>query len=140
MDDPQLLGHALQLAALLLLLRERPMVSALLFAVSLFIKHNLLAMPLASVVWLLLLDRRAGLGFLLWGTAFALAGLVAFQLGFGTSLLGQLASPRLSSFANLTTAAGHLWWMILPGIAIAGLWPDRSALLCTLYAAAALTL
>jgi hypothetical protein len=140
MDDPQLLGHALQLAALLLLLRERPMVSALLFAVSLFIKHNLLAMPLASVVWLLLLDRRAGLEFLLWGMAFALAGLVAFQLGFGTSLLGQLASPRLSSFANLTIAVSHLWWMILPGIAIAGLWPDRNALLCTLYATAALGL
>ncbi len=139
-DDPQMLGHALQLAALFLLLRERPMASALLFAVSLFVKHNLLAMPLASAVWLLLLDRRAGLEFLLWGMAFALAGLVAFQLGFGTSLLGQLASARLSSFANLTSAIGHLWWMIVPGIAIAGLWPDRSALLCTLYAAAALAL
>ncbi len=140
MDDPQLLGHALQLAALLLLLRERPVVSALLFAVSFFIKHNLLAIPLASVAWLLLLDRRAGLEFLLWGMAFALSGLVAFQLDFGTGLLGQLASPRLSSFANLTTAVSHLWWMILPGVAIAGLWPDRSALLCTLYAAAALGL
>ena len=139
-DDPQMLGHALQLAALLLLLRERPVASALLFAVSLFVKHNLLALPLASAAWLLLQDRRAGLAFLLWGTAFALAGLVAFQLGFGTSLLGQLVSPRLSSFANLTAAAGHLWWMILPGIAIAGLWPDRSALLCALYAAAALGL
>ena len=139
-DDPQMLGHALQLAALLLLLREYPVASALLFAVSLFVKHNLLALPLASGVWLLLLDRRAGLAFLLWGMAFALAGLIAFQLGFGISLLGQLASPRLSSFANLTTAIRHLWWMILPGIAIAGLWPDRRALLCTLYAAAALGL
>lgn len=139
-DDPQMLGHALQLAALLLLLRERPVTSALLFAASLFVKHNLLAMPLASALWLLLLDRRAGLEFLLWGMAFALAGLVAFQLGFGTSLLGQLASARLSSLANLTTAVSHLWWIIVPGIALAGLWPDRNALLCTLYAVAALVL
>ena len=139
-DDPQMLGHALQLAALLLLLRERPAASALLFAVSLFVKHNLLALPLASAAWLLILDRRAGLEFLLWGTAFALTGLVAFHLGFGAGLLGQLASPRLLSFANLTTAVSHLWWMILPGIAIAGLWHDRSALLCTLYAASALGL
>src|SRR5947208_556242 len=92
----------------------------------------LLSCSLLDPAWLLLLDRRAGLEFLLWGMAFALSGLVAFQLGFGTSLLGQLASPRLSSFANLANAVSHLWWMILPGVAIAGLWPDRSALLCTL--------
>ena len=140
MDDPQLLGHALQIAALLLLLRERSLPSALLFAISLFIKHNLLALPLASAMWLILLDRRAGLEFLLWGMAFVLAGLVAFQLGFGTSLLGQLMSPRLSSLANLGGAVIHLWWMVLPAAAMAGLWPDRTSLLCALYAAAALIL
>lgn len=139
-NDPQMLGHALQIAALFLLLREKPLASALLFAVSLFVKHNLLALPLASAAWLMLLDRRAGLEFLLWGMAFVLAGLVAFQLGFGTSLLGQLASARQSSLANLATAVSHAWWVILPGIAIAGLWPDRSALLCSLYAGAALAL
>ncbi|MBW8852759.1 MAG: hypothetical protein JF604_00140, partial [Bradyrhizobium sp.] len=64
MDDPQLLGHALQIAALILLLRERPISAALLFAASLFVKHNLLALPLASAAWLTLLDRRAGLAFL----------------------------------------------------------------------------
>ena len=48
--------------------------------VSLFVKHNLLAMPLAAGLWLLSQDRRAGSHFLLWGLAFVLAGLVAFQL------------------------------------------------------------
>ena len=140
MNDPQLLGHALQIAALFLLLRERPILSALLFAVSLFVKHNLLALPLASAAWLVLLDRRAGFEFLLWGMAFVLAGLVGFQLGFGISLLDQLASSRLWSWTNLGGAVSHLWWMLLPAAAMTGLWPDRTSLLCVLYAAAALAL
>lgn len=138
MDDPQLLGHALQLGALLLLLRNRVVAPALLFAVSLFIKHNLLAMPLAAGLWQLAQDRRTGALFLLWGLAFALSGLVLFQLGFGTSMLAQLASPRLSSWANMGAAITHLWWAALPVIAMAGFWPDRHSLFILLYACAAL--
>ena len=140
MDDPQLLGHAVQLGALLLLLRERVFVSALIFGASLFIKHNLLAMPLAAGLWLLVQDRRAGAAFLLWLLAFALSGLVLFQLGFGISLIDQLASPRLFSPANLGSAVMHLWWAVLPGLAMAGFWPDRPSMFCSIYAAAALLL
>jgi hypothetical protein len=140
MDDPQLLGHAVQVAALLLLLRGRITIAAALFAASLFIKHNLLALPLAAGLWLLREDRRAGVRFLLWGTAFGLSGLVLFQLAFGTSLIAQLASPRLSSLANLETADMHLWWMLLPVIALAGLRPNRHSLFCWLYAGSALLL
>jgi hypothetical protein len=140
MDDPQLPGHAVQIAALLLVLRDRIMIAAALFAVSLFIKHNLLALPLAAGLWLLLQDRRAGVHFLLWGMAFALSGLVLFQLTFGTSLLAQLASPRLSSLANVGSAVTHLWWAPLPAIAMAGFWPDRHSLFCSLYAGLALVL
>ena len=140
MDDPQLLGHAVQISALLFLLRERVMIAAALFAVSLFIKHNLLAMPLAAGLWLLLQDRRAGLHFLLWGLAFALSGLVLFQLRFDTSLIAQLASPRLSSPANIGTAVTHLWWTVLPAVAMTGMWPDRHSLFCALYAGLALLL
>jgi hypothetical protein len=140
MDDPQLLGHAVQIAALLLLLRGGALPAALLFAASLFIKHNLLAMPLASAGWLVWQDRRAGLAFLLWGMAFVLGGLVIFQLSFGTGLLEQLTSPRLSSLANLTTAATHLWWAVLPAAAMIWLWPDRSSVYCGLYAIIALLL
>jgi hypothetical protein len=140
MDDPQLLGHAIQLGALLLLLRERVMVAAALFALSLFIKHNLLVLPLAGGLWLWLQDRRAGVHFLLWALAFVLSGLVLFQLVFGTSLLAQLASPRLSSLANVGTAVTHLWWAPLPAIAMAGFWPDRHSLFCSLYAGLALLL
>lgn len=140
MDDPQLLGHAVQLGALLLLLRERVMIAAALFAVSLFIKHNLLALPLAASLWLLLQDRRAGIHFLLWGLAFVLSGLVLFQLVYGTTLIAELTSPRLFSLVNVETAVMHLWWVPLPMIAMAGFWPDRHGLFCSLYAGLALLL
>ncbi|HEY0265112.1 MAG TPA: glycosyltransferase family 39 protein [Rhizomicrobium sp.] len=140
MDDPQLLGHAVQIAGLGLALRHRPIAAAALFAASLFIKHNLLALPLATGLWLLWQERRAGLQYLLWGTAFALAGLVAFRLGFGVSLWSQLATPRLSSAANLRTALLHLWWAPLPLLTLQGLREDRFSLFCFLYAAIALAL
>jgi hypothetical protein len=140
MDDPQLLGHAVELGALLLLLRDRIFFSALLFALALFIKHNLLAMPLAAGLWLMAQDRRTGSVFLLWLLAFALSGLVLFQFELGTSLIGQMASPRLYSLANLGTGVTHLWWALLPGLAMAGLWPDRHSLFCSIYAGAALIL
>ncbi len=138
--DPQLLGHALQMAALLLLLRENLIASALLFAVSLFVKHNLLALPLAGGLWLIWQDYRAGFSFLLWTAAMVLALLIAFQLHFHLSLLDQLASARLWSFANLFRAGTHLWWVLLPLAAATGIWPDRASLLCGLYGAIALVL
>jgi hypothetical protein len=140
MDDPQLLGHALQMAALLLLLRGRNVMAAALFAASLFVKHNLLAMPLAAGLWLLSQDRRAGSHFLLWGLAFVLAGLVAFQLRFGDSLLSQLASPRRESARNLWQAVQHLWWALLPAWAGSNARPGRAGEFAYTYAALALAL
>ena len=140
MDDPQLLGHALQLTALLVLLRGHGIVAAALFAVSLFFKHNLLAMPLAAGLWLLSQDRRAGLHFLLWGLAFVLAGLVAFQLRFGISLFSVLATPRRESVANLWQAVQHLWWAVLPAWAGLNARPGRASEFALTYAGLALAL
>jgi hypothetical protein len=140
MDDPQLLGHALQIGALLLLMRGHNIVSALLFAFSLFIKHNLLAMPLAAGLWMLSKDRRAGSHFLLWGLAFVLAGLVAFQLRFGESLFSRLASPRHEGARNLWLAVQHLWWAVLPAWAGLNARPSRATDFAQTYAGLALAL
>ena len=139
MDDPQLAGHAIQLAALLLLLRGQIIAAALAFAASLFLKHNMLALPLASAAWLLWQDRRVALRFIGCGLAAALAGLILFRLVYGTSLLTQLASPRFVSLANLRFAIAHLWWAVLPLAALIilhGPWKH----FCVLYVTAALTL
>lgn len=135
MNDPQLLGHAVQIAALLILLRGGVTVAALLFAASLFVKHNLLALPLAAGLWLCLIDRRAGLRFISIGLTACAVGLLAFRLTTGTSLLMQLTSSRLSSFANIQAATAHLWWAPLPVIAAFGLAQGRWRSLCLSYTA-----
>lgn len=116
--DPQLPGHAVQMAALLLMLRGRIVTAALLFAASLFLKHNLLALPLACSLWLVARDARTGLRFIVAGLLAAGGGLVAFQMTYGISLWSQLASPRLSSLANAETALTHLWWVLIPLLAL----------------------
>jgi hypothetical protein len=139
MNDPQLMGHAVQLAALLLLLRGQTLVAALAFAASLFLKHNLLALPLAAGAWLVWQDRRAGLRFMVSGIAALGLGFLLFRLAYGISLPAELASPRLASLANLRLAVSHLWWATLPLTALftlRGPWKG----FCFLYAGAALTL
>jgi hypothetical protein len=60
MDDPQLPSRALQILALLLLARLRPatIAAALLMAGAIFVKHNLVAMPLATAIWLVERDSK----------------------------------------------------------------------------------
>ena len=82
MDDPQLLGHALEIAALLLVLKKSPndIAAAVLFALAVFVKHNLVAMPVAVGLWLLMEDRARARRFV--GAGFAsvfLAELVPFS-------------------------------------------------------------
>lgn len=140
MDDPQLLGHAIQLGGLLLALRGRAVPAALLFAVALFVKHNLLALPVATGLWLYLENRRAGLAFITTGLIACGAGLLAFQAAFGTSLLTQLASPRLSDLSNITTALRGLWWAPLPALALIAIPPGRARIFVLAYGVIALAL
>lgn len=111
MDDPQMLGHAAQIAGLWLLLRRGSIAAALLMAAGLFVKHDLMAMPLAAALWLAAQDRRAALRFCLGGVCFCIGGLLAARLLLGVDLVAALASPRLWSAANLVSAtAQFLVW------------------------------
>lgn len=148
MDDPQLLGHAIQLAGLLIVLREprtRPamFLSAGLFVAGGFVKHNLFALPLACLVWLVLFDRRNGLRFALWLIVFSLSGLLAFRVVFGFDLLERLNSPRAWSVAQLEE--NLLSWLATAAISLCALgalvlWSrnDKAVVLTAIYAALAL--
>ena len=139
MDDPQLMGHAVQLFALLLLLRRHIVAAAVIFSVSLFFKHNLVALPLAAAAWLLWQDRPAALRFTLGGAVALGAGLILFRLTYGFSLLSAISSSRQLSLANVGLAASHLWWAVLPLGALhlsRGPWKG----FCLAYAAFALVL
>jgi hypothetical protein len=147
MDDPQLLGHAFQLAALFVMLRE-PRTAWAVFATSLlfvaggFVKHNLFVLPLATLIWLALFDRRNALRLAVWGIALSLCGLAAFRLFFGFDLLGVIASARLWSVAQF--ASGFAAWMPITLVPICGLlglvmWhrKDPAITLAAIYAALA---
>jgi hypothetical protein len=137
MDDPQLLGHAVQLFALLLLFRGRTLAAAALFALSLFLKHNLLALPLAAAFWLWRQDRHAAQRLVVSGLGLVLSGLVLFRLSYGIHLLSAVSSPRLISLTNVASALEHLWWALLPLSALL-LLRDARREFCLVYASAAL--
>ena len=139
MDDPQLMGHAVQFFGLVLLLRGRILAAALIFSASLFLKHNLLALPLAATVWLLWRDRHAAWRFMGCGAAASGAGLILFHWAYGFALLPLLSSPRHVSLANAALAASHLWWAVPPLAVLAASrssWKD----FCLSYAGSALVL
>ena len=145
MNDPQLLGHALQIQALLLLWRERPALwpAALLLTAGLFVKQNLFVLPLAALVWLALRDRTLAIRFSLYGLGFGLAGLLAGAALLHVNILTEIAAPRLWSIANLQTATlQYLSWAALPLLLTAWtgwrLRHDPWMRFCALYAAVAL--
>ncbi len=145
MDDPQLLGHALQLAGLSLLLQSRRDIipAALAMAAGLFVKHNLVALPLAAALWLTWRDRREAIRFAVSGLVFCVAGLVLARLLLNVNLIAALMSPRLWAMANFRNGTGQfLSWSSAALIAAALLaWragTDPAVRLAALYAGIAL--
>jgi hypothetical protein len=125
MDDPQLMGEAFSLLGLVLLLGTprgtlRVALAALALVVAGFIKHNLIAIPLAAMLWLAVDDPRASVRLVFWTAGFALLGYLDFRAVFGTDLFAHLDSPRVYSFAHLLSGLSvWLIWAIAPLAAIA---------------------
>jgi hypothetical protein len=146
MNDPQLLGHALQLTGLSLLLPSRrdAIAAALLMVAGLFVKHNLLALPLAASLWLLLQDRREGTRFILSVLIFCLTGLAAARLFLGVDLIAALSAPRHLAIANAVAGLGRfLHWsgaalLVAAGLALGS--HNAGLKLIALYAGFALAL
>jgi len=98
-DDPQMLGHVLQAAGLLLLLNDRHsagslFASAAMFAMGVFTKQNLIALPLAGVAWLAVVEPRSARRLAAFGVLLAAAGTAACVLLFGPRFLEQVGASR----------------------------------------------
>lgn len=114
-DDPQWFGHALQTSGLLLLIRRSApgsaniltvrtlLAVALLLAAGGLVKQDLLALPLAVTIWLLIVDRRAFLSWLGIGAAIVVVVLAACILLYGQAFISQvlLAERNFSTLAFL---------------------------------------
>jgi len=150
MNDPQLLAHAIASAGFLLVLRDarsaRTMATAAFaFVAALFVKHNVVAMAVASTLWLFFQDRRRGVQLFGFGAAFLLAGLILFYLIYGRSLLSVLITARLYSFDQLfSDTRNWLTWTALPlaGLVVLGVrrWKEAPVRLCALYALVAVVI
>jgi len=145
MDDPQLLGHAFQLAGLLFVIRKprataAAISAALLFVAGGLVKHNLFALPLATLVWLYVFHRRGALSFAAGLLVCSIATLIATNAVLHVNLLHQLNSAREFSFAQMKTSA--LQWFPAAAVPLCALlWlllqcaRDEAAVLVSLYAA-----
>ena len=125
-NDPQWLGEAAMSWALLFVIPRRvgdaPSIVCILVAVGLtiaggLIKHNLVAMPLATTVWLWLVYRRA---FYVWALAgIVMAAVVSGLLlaAWGPTVFVDVLSPARSySFARMVAKGGPLLLAMLPSI------------------------
>ena len=93
MDDPQMLAHAFMLLGLFVVVRF-PIAAAVLMAAGLFVKHNIVALPLALALWLVVYDRRAAMRFVAAGLVTGGIGLACCVFAFGPDFLSSLHAPR----------------------------------------------
>ena len=148
MDDPQMLGHAVSLAGLVLLLKEPRETRSVLFAALLmtaawFVKHNLIALPAAAAIWLAFVDRPKAAWFAGTGLVAGTLGLLLFRIFYGVNLLQVLNSPRIASLNLFAASLGNwLLWANVPLFALAGYLvlrrSDRNIAFCALYALVAM--
>jgi hypothetical protein len=95
MDDPQMLAHAFMLFGLFVAIDSGNVIAgAVLMAAGLFVKHNVVALPLALAVWLAVYDRRAAARFVAAGLVTGGVGLGCCVLAFGLDFLSSLQAPR----------------------------------------------
>ena len=130
-NDPQLAGEAMMGAALVwFLARDKAGKSAepalLLMVIAGFWKHNIIAIPLTAILWLVIRDWRRALRPVVLSGMAAVAGLVGCFAIFGPEFLQNLLTPREYAWAHVVGHLGHLQWIALAFfIWAAWAWSDR---------------
>ena len=126
MNDPQLAGHFVMVAALSwFLARDKAGRAAeppiLLMALAGFWKHNIIAVPATVLAWLWLRDGRRALRPTLLGAAVAIAGLAICIAVYGDVFVANLLTPRPTRLMRAIHGIGRSQW-ILPALAIWAIW------------------
>ncbi|OLC48653.1 MAG: hypothetical protein AUH43_08830 [Acidobacteria bacterium 13_1_40CM_65_14] len=143
-DDPQFLGQAVATASLLFVIPEprtlrRLWLAAALMSAGIFIKHNVVALPIACIVWLWMHDRVAARRLVTAGASFAVAGLSLCVWMYGAGFLEGLATPR--GYSTAVAARAFIRWIVRVPVFAAALvvclrrFPrDRDVAFCAWYA------
>jgi hypothetical protein len=126
MNDPQLIGHALMVAALVWFLardaRKQSAVPPFLAMAAIgFYKHNIIAVPVTAFLWLVIQDWRRAVWPTIAGAAAAAAGLAICVAIYGDVFLANLVTARPSSLTRAIYGLGRLQW-ILPALVLWAIW------------------
>jgi len=135
MNDPQLVGHALMMAALVWFLAREPCGKSavppiLAMAAAGFYKHNIVAAPLTALAWLAIKDWRRAVLPVAVGAGAAALGLAICIAAYGDVFLANLLTARPYRAMRALNGLGRLQW-IMPALVLWGIWiaaePDRRA-------------
>jgi hypothetical protein len=142
MNDPQMLGHALQLAGLAAIIPRRrswtrDLICAALFVLALFVKHNLVALPVATLIWIALDDRRGAGRLAVSMLGFGMAGLILCRMAYGFDLLSKLNSAR--TFSKSLLASNFRDWIAPAALSLVAILASATsrnvhARFCAIYA------
>jgi hypothetical protein len=148
MNDPQLVGHVLMMGALVWFMdREArgrsPAPPILAMAAAGFYKHNIVAVPLTALLWLVMQDWRRAVAPAAIGAGAAALGLMICVAVFGDAFLANLLTARPYSLMRAINGLGRLQW-VLPALALWGVWiaaepASRAARFTTVFVAVAFT-
>jgi len=124
-DDPHLVALAVMTGCFAYILRHpksnRALIAIMLMAAAGFYKHNLVAIPLASFLWLTLHDRRRGVLAIVTGLGAVTVGLAVCGALYGPAFFHDMLMPRVY---RLNRGFGHLGLIqfIAPALIIAVIW------------------
>jgi len=139
-NNPQFLAHAIMSVGFVWFLRAPgggSIPAVLIMVVAGFVKHNIVAMPVAALARAALGDLRAGLRQAAVGATAVVGGLAACRLVYGPDFLANMLAPRVYDWGHAIAAVGHLQWVAVP-LGIWGYWAwtmrgDRAARFTALY-------
>ena len=131
-NDPQLLGMAFEVAGFYVFIKHRrsarsEVLSAALFAIAVFTKQNLVALPIG--LGLSMLIGRAWRPLVYWTTAGLLCAavlLLATHVIDGPYFLSDLMRGRAYSVADAVSQSGLYLLVFLPYVGIAAVWAFRN--------------
>lgn len=103
--DPQWLAHGVILLGLWLYLGNQnapwsSLAAGVVMGLGLFIKHNIVALPIGFVLWLFIYDRRASFRFAAAGLMTGALGLAVCFAAFGSDFFAGLLAPREYSIVD----------------------------------------
>ena len=114
-NDPQIAGEAIMGAALVWLLsryqeQKSPLPPLLLMVLAGFWKHNMIAIPIATIAWLLYTNARQAAFPVLFSAVAAMAAVGVCAAVFGSDFLWDMLAVRQYGWSNVLGNVGHLQW------------------------------